>query len=117
MQTKLISISHFKIKSLCITVKSKTKMIIHVCKPVLVMLNSTFFCVKQLFIKIIIYFKYKNSIYLIIVIIHISKLMYFNVPGHDGTIRSERRIVFVRLIKDIPLGFQRKLPEKFEHLY
>ena len=43
--------------------------------------------------------------------------MYFNVPGHDGTIRSERRIVFVRLIKDIPLGFQRKLPEKFENLH
>ena len=52
--------------------------------------------------------------YLTILIIHISKLMYFNVPGHDGTIRSERRIVFVRLIKNIPLGFQRKLPEKLK---
>ena len=58
-----------------------------------------------------------DPIYLTIVNIHISKLMYFNVPGHDGTIRSERRIVFVRLIKDIPLGFQRKLPEMFENLH
>ena len=49
-----------------------------------------------------------------IVNIHISKLIYFNVPGYDGTIRSERRIVFVRLIKNIPLGFQRKLPEKLK---
>ena len=56
----------------------------------------------------------EQMLYLTIVNIHISKLMYFNVPGHDGTIRSERRIVFVRLIKDIPLGFQRKLPEKLK---
>ena len=56
-----------------------------------------------------------GNFHLTIINIHISKLMYFNVPGHDGTIRSERRIVFVRLIKDISLGFQRKLPEKFEN--
>ena len=40
--------------------------------------------------------------------------MVFFVDFAIGIIGDDDSVI---LIKDIPLGFQRKLPEKFEHLY